>query len=177
MRYGLRRATWNILGLQTGIVAQVAICGLGLGAVLAASAAAFTAVKWCGAIYLCWLGIEQWRAPAERPTLNGRAGEGSPAALYRRGLLVNLTNPKAVMFMLAVLPQFIDPGMPLLPQYALCTVTLMVTDFFVMGAYAGLAARVLRILRTPRQIRWINRTFGSLFVTAGLLLATFKRQA
>jgi len=177
MRYGVKRGFWNILGLQTGIIAQVAICGLGLGAVLAASATAFTAVKWCGALYLCWLGITQWRAPAERVTVNGRDEDGTPAALYRRGVLVNLTNPKAVMFMLAVLPQFIDPHRPLWPQYAICTLTLMLTDVVVMGAYTGLAAKVLLILRTPRQIRWINRTFGSLFVAAGLLLATFKRTA
>ena len=94
-----------------------------------------------------------------------------------RGLLVNATNPKGIVFMLAVLPQFIDPARPLVPQYAICGATLMATDLVVMTAYTAFAATALRMLRKPRQIRALNRTFGGALIAMGALLATFKRAA
>jgi len=94
-----------------------------------------------------------------------------------RGFLVNATNPKGIVFMLAVLPQFIDPAAPQLVQYAICGATLAFTDAIVMSGYTAFAARVLRLLREPHHIRWMNRTFGGLFVAAGAALATFKRSA
>ncbi|MEO5701480.1 MAG: homoserine/homoserine lactone efflux protein [Casimicrobiaceae bacterium] len=178
MRYGYRRAMWNIAGLQLGILLILTVVALGLGAILAASAIAFGTVKWCGALYLVWLGIQQWRAPAT-PIVAGdvAASGGSPRQLILRGFLVNVTNPKGIVFMLAVLPQFIDPGRPQLLQYVICGATLFFTDLVVMSGYTGLAARVLRALRDPAHIRWLNRGFGSLFIAAGALLATFRRAA
>ncbi len=105
------------------------------------------------------------------------ADEGTPTKLVLRGFLVNATNPKGILFMLAVLPQFIDPARPQLIQYAICAVTLFFTDAVVMSGYTGFAARVLRLLREPHHVRWLNRTFGGLFVAAGAVLATFKRAA
>jgi len=95
--------------------------------------------------------------------------------LLLRGFLVNATNPKGIVFMLAVLPQFIDPARPLPPQYLICAATLVVTDLVTMTAYTAFAAKALRMLREPRQIRLLNRTFGGLLVAMGALLATFKR--
>lgn len=177
MRYGYARATWNILGLQLGILFVLAIVALGLGAIIAASTALFTAVKWLGAAYLVYLGIQQWRAPASpvRDAGAGEDSEGSPRRLVMRGFLVNATNPKSIVFMLAVLPQFIDPARPQLPQYLVCGATLFFTDLVVMSGYTGLAAKVLRLLREPHHVRWINRTFGGLFVAAGAVLAAFRR--
>jgi homoserine/homoserine lactone efflux protein len=179
MRYGYARALWNIGGLQLGIVLTMAIVAAGLGAILATSAVAFTAIKWLGAAYLVWLGIAQWRAPAFG--VNAEAAQkglsGTARQLVLRGFLVNATNPKGILFMLAVLPQFIDPAKPQLPQYAICAATIFFTDLVVMSAYTALAAKVLRALREPHHIRLINRTFGGLFVAAGVLLATFKRAA
>jgi homoserine/homoserine lactone efflux protein len=94
-----------------------------------------------------------------------------------RGFLVNATNPKGVVFMLAVLPQFIDPAQPQVVQYAICGATLAFTDLVVMSGYAAFAAKALRLLRQPRQIRAMNRAFGGLLMTMGALLATFKRAA
>jgi len=177
MRYGYARATWNILGLQLGILFVLAIVAAGLGAIIAASTTLFTAIKWLGAAYLVYLGIQQWRAPAAPVTEAGTDVSGTPRQLVLRGFLVNATNPKGIVFMLAVLPQFIDPALPQLPQYAVCGATLFFTDLVVMSGYTGLAARVLRALREPRHVRWVNRTFGGLFVAAGALLATFRRAA
>lgn len=179
MRYGYARAMWNIAGLQAGIMFVLVIVALGLGAVIAASTMLFTAIKWLGALYLVWLGVQQWRAPAAPMAADAAdAGDdGTPARLVLRGFLVNATNPKGIVFMLAVLPQFIDPHAPQLPQYAICGATLFFTDLVVMSGYTGLAAKVLRLLREPHHVRWINRSFGAMFVAAGAALATFRRAA
>jgi homoserine/homoserine lactone efflux protein len=181
MRYGYARARWNILGLQIGVVFILVVVAAGVGAVLAASTMAFEAIKWAGAAYLVWLGIQQWRAPAFAVDAEADAARkslgGTPKELVLRGFLVNATNPKGIVFMLAVLPQFIDPQRPLFVQYAICAATIFFTDLVVMSGYTAFAAKVLRALREPHQVRWINRTIGSLFVAAGALLATFRRVA
>jgi homoserine/homoserine lactone efflux protein len=176
-RYGYRRGIWNILGMQLGIALQLAIVGAGLGAVLAASTAAFTALKWLGVAYLCYLGWRQWRAPAELVQAGAERDGGSAGALFAQGFLVNATNPKATVFFLAVLPQFIEPARPLLAQYLTVVGTLTAVDLVVMSGYTLFAAKFLRLLRAPRHIRFVNRLFGGLFVSAAALLATFKRAA
>ncbi|MDH5288304.1 MAG: homoserine/homoserine lactone efflux protein [Betaproteobacteria bacterium] len=177
LRHGFRTAFWNIVGLILGIMFVLAIVAVGLGAILAASSTAFAVVKWLGVAYLVWLGVEQWRAPAF--AVDAKAAEAalpvSPRELLLKGFLVNATNPKGIVFMLAVLPQFIDPSRPLGLQYAICGATLVVTDLVVMSGYTGFASRVLRLLREPHHIKALNRTFGGLFVAAGAALATFKR--
>ena len=179
LRYGLARAMWNIFGLILGIMLVLVLVAAGLGALLAASAIAFTIVKWLGVAYLVWLGVQQWRAPAMAVDPGAATGtlDGTRRQLFVRGFLVNATNPKGIVFMLAVLPQFIDPARPQVAQYALCAATLMFTDLVVDVGYAAFAARALRLLRKPRQIRTLNRTFGGLLMAMGVLLATFKRAA
>lgn len=176
MRYGFRRAIPNILGLQVGALCLVAIAAAGLGAVLAASTVAFATIKWFGVAYLVWLGIGHWRAETRALRLDDTAAL-SPWQMFVRALFINLSNPKGIVFMLAVLPQFIDPHAAQWPQYAICGATLFATDAIVMSGYTLLAARVFATLREPHHLRWLNRTFGSLFVGAALLLATFRRAA
>ncbi len=173
MRYGFRRSIPNIVGLQVGALILIAIVAGGLGAVLATSAVAFAAIKWFGVAYLLWLGIAQWRAEA-RPLQLAASAPMSGGAMFLRAVLINLGNPKGIVFMLAVLPQFIDPRAAQWPQFAWCAVSLFVTDAFVMSGYTLLAARVFSTLREPHHIRWMHRVFGSLFVGAALLLATFR---
>lgn len=177
LRFGLRRALWNIVGLIIGIMFVLFVVAIGLGALLATSTIAFTVVKWLGVAYLVWLGVQQWRAPALALDADAAANvkAGSRGQLVLRGFLVNATNPKGIVFMLAVLPQFIDPARPQVPQYLLCGATVMFTDAVLMTAYTAFAARMMRVLREPRQIRVMNRTFGGLLVGMGALLATFKR--
>ena len=105
----------------------------------------------------------------------GEAVAVSPRELFVRGWIVNALNPKGTVFLLAVVPQFLNVGQPLLPQYAVIALTLAFTDLVVMAGYTALAARVLRTLKAPSHIKAMNRTFGALFVAAGTLLAFFKR--
>ena len=176
LQYGFWRGYWNALGLQIALVAQIAIVAAGLGAVLAASDLAFTLIKWLGVAYLVYLGIKQWRAvPGDLTDESAIRPIGKPMSLVFRGFLVNISNPKALVFMLAILPQFIDPAAPLLMQYVIIAATMVVVDLIVMAGYTGLAARVLRALKTPSQQRRLNRTFASLFVGAAGFLATLHR--
>jgi homoserine/homoserine lactone efflux protein len=94
-----------------------------------------------------------------------------------RAWVINALNPKGTVFLLAVMPQFLDLARPLLPQYLLIAATLAFTDLVVMAGYTALAARVLRALKSESHLRALNRVFGGLFVAAGVLLAFFKRAA
>lgn len=176
LQYGFWRGYWNALGLQLGLILQIAIIAAGVGAILAASATAFQIIKWFGVAYLVYLAVKQWRAlPADIGEESTVRPIGKPLSLVFRGFLVNVSNPKALIFMLAVLPQFIDPHAALLPQYLTITATMITVDLLVMAGYTGLAARVLRLLRTPVQQRRMNRTFAGLFIGAATLLATIRR--
>ena len=176
LNYGFRRGYWNAVGLQLALALQIAIVAAGVGAILATSELAFTLIKWFGVAYLAYLGWKQWRAPVgDLADASAVRPLGRPLTLMLRGFVVNASNPKAIVFILAVLPQFLDPARPLLAQYLLMAATMIGVDLLVMAGYTGLAARVLRLLRTPRQQRLLNRTFASLFVAAAGLLALVRR--
>ncbi len=176
LNHGFARGYFMTLGLVLGIWTQVLVVGLGLGALIATSSLGFAVVKWLGVAYLVWLGIKQWRAPAV--PLVAETGEAvlTPRrGLVLRGWMVNAVNPKGTVFLLAVVPQFLDLSQSLATQYAVIAATLGFTDLVVMAGYTALASKLLRLLKSPRQIRALNRTFGGLFVAAGGLLALFKR--
>jgi homoserine/homoserine lactone efflux protein len=176
MRHGYRHALVGIVGMQFGLALQLVVVAIGLGAILATSTLAFNVVKWFGVAYLVWLGWQQWRAEPHAVTLDG-APAASAWKTFVQGFLVNASNPKATIFFLAVVPPFIDAARPLAAQYLAVMGTLAFTDLVVMSGYALLAARVLKLLREPHHIRWMNRAFGGLFMLAGGLLASFKRAA
>lgn len=175
LQYGFWRGYWNALGLQIGLALQIAIVAAGVGALLSASAVAFSAIKWFGVVYLVYLAYRQWTAAPQVMAASGERPIGRPLTLVLRGFLVNASNPKAVIFMLAVLPQFVDPHRPMAIQYVIMGATMVTVDLIVMAGYTGLAARVLRALRSQRQQRVMNRTFATLFVGAAALLATVRR--
>ncbi len=176
LNHGFARGYFATFGLVLGLWTQLVVVAAGLGAVIATSALAFAVVKWLGVAYLVWLGVRQWRAPARPMTVDAAA----PARTTRRRIvaeawLLNAVNPKGTAFMLAVVPQFLTPSEPLVPQYLVIAATLSFTDLVVNAGYAALAARLLPLLRTPARLRAVNRVFGGFFVALGVVLATFKR--
>lgn len=176
LRHGFWHGYWNAIGLQLGLALQIAIVAAGVGALLATSQLAFAVIKWFGVLYLVYLAIRQWKAaPMDFSNAPKPGATASASSLVFRGFLVNASNPKAVVFMLAVLPQFINPSQPLLAQYLIIGATMVTVDLIVMAGYTGLAARVLRVLRTPRQQRLTNRVFSVLFMGAAGLLATVRQ--
>ena len=178
LAHGFARGYWLTFGLILGLWSQLVLVGAGLGALIAASTSAFALVKWLGVAYLLWLGIAQWRSTASAlQTGAPGAAAASRAALVLRGWVLNTVNPKGTLFMLAVVPQFIEPARPLLPQYAVIAATLAFTDLVINAGYTAFAARVLTALGTPQRLRWLNRIFGGLFVALATLLATVMRGA
>jgi len=182
LSYGVRQATATILGLQTGLALILLLAGGGVGALLMASATAFTVVKVLGAVYLFWLGVKQWRAPATAASVTHGTAISEGARLtakqrYVRGLLTNATNPKGIVFMVAVLPQFISPNRPLWTQLAILLVTTLCVDVTVMHGYALLAASLRRWLATPRAQRARNRVTGSVLMAMGASLIFVSRVA
>jgi len=176
LNHGFKRGYFTTFGLILGIWTQVVVVGLGLGALVMASSTAFTVIKWLGVAYLVWLGIQQWRAPARPLVAVNSANLGTSRRLMvLRAWMINTVNPKGTLFLLAIVPQFLDVHQPLAPQYAIVALTLGFTDLVVMAGYTALAARVLNTLKAPSHLRAVNRVFGGMFVAAGSLLAVFKR--
>ncbi len=182
LAYGVKKTSATIAGLQLGLSVILLVAGVGVGALLLASATAFTVVKFAGAGYLIWLGIRQWRARVE-----AGAPAGSPEALptlpgvpsarerFVTGFFTNVTNPKGIVFMVAVLPQFIDPARSLGLQLLILLLTTIVVDLIVMHGYAFLASRMQRWLATARARRAQNRVFGGVLIAMGASLLMVKR--
>lgn len=173
---GFRRSIWGILGQQAALVIHVLIVAAGLGLLVANSPTLFDAVRYAGAAYLVYLGARLVLARPEGETVPLEIRRGEPAwSMFRRGLWVNLLNPKAIVFFLAFTPQFIRPGAPLLPQYAAFVATIVVVDILVMWFFFAAAAKGFRrFTRSARGQRILNLVFGSLFVAVAILLVAME---
>jgi homoserine/homoserine lactone efflux protein len=172
LRHGYRAALRAICGLQSALLIQLLVVLAGLGALLSASTVAFQFMKFLGAGYLVWLGIQKWR---DAPQAIGGEAAAGPRGLFMQGLLVNLTNPKAIVFMAALMPQFVDPARSRWLQFIIIGATMCGVDILVMSGYALLATRLRRWLRDPRAMKAQNRFFGGIFIGAGVLLAASGR--
>ncbi|MGB9190165.1 MULTISPECIES: LysE family transporter [unclassified Acinetobacter] len=171
LNYGFRRGYWNALGLQLALLVQIGIVAAGVGVLFATTPWAFWVVKWFGVAYLLYLAYLQWTAPAQAIEIQHQQPTKSIPKLVLYGFLVNMSNPKAIVFLLAVLPQFLDLSKPQWIQYLIMAVTMVTIDLIVMAGYTGLAAKVLRLLKSPEQQKYMNRTFAVLFACAATLLS------
>ena len=179
LQYGVRQTTATIVGLQIGLASILLVAGAGVGALLLASTTAFMIVKVLGAGYLIWLGVKQWRAPVDGAASDA-AAPSEPAGLsvrqrVLRGALTNATNPKGIVFMVAVLPQFINPKQPLALQLAMLLVTTLAVDSVVMHGYAFLASRLRALMQSVRARRAQNRVFGGVLMGMGASLLMVDR--
>ncbi|WP_151703639.1 LysE family transporter [Nitrincola alkalilacustris] len=174
LRYNYRTVVHALIGLEIALLIHLMIVAIGLGALLAASDTAFLALKVVGAGYLVWLGFQKWISPvhaieAERIHLE------SSSRLFRQGLLVNLTNPKAIIFIVALTPQFINTNAPQVLQYCILGATMVVVDVIIMTLIALLAGRFRRWFHDEKMLSIQNRVFGGLFISAGAALAVSSR--
>jgi threonine/homoserine/homoserine lactone efflux protein len=178
LNHGPRRALTAVAGSITAVLGVMLLSAMGLGALLAASEAAFTAAKVAGAAYLIWLGIKTFRSDASALRLEGAPAEtAAPRSFYLQGLLVGASNPKAVLFFAAFFPQFLNPASPMLPQFALLALTFMAFESTVLALCALGVARLAPLLRASGPVRWINRICGGLFTLLGGLLLLSRRHA
>nr|WP_246362036.1 LysE family transporter [Neomicrococcus lactis] len=170
---GFRRSFWGILGQQAALLIHVIIVAAGVGLLIANSPTAFNVVRYAGAAYLVFLGVKSILAKpvSEETALDIRKNE--PAfSMFRRGVWINLLNPKAIVFFLAFTPQFIRPDQPLLSQYLIYIGTIILVDVLVMWFFFAAAAKIFRrFTRSARGQCIMNISFGVLFIlVAGLLL-------
>jgi homoserine/homoserine lactone efflux protein len=173
VNHGPWRALASLSGSLAAAMTIMMLSALGLGAVLAASEAAFIALKTVGAAYLVWLGVRTFRSRSGLQ-LKGRAAPRS-RSLFMQGVLVGASNPKSLLFFTAFFPQFIDPAAPFLPQFLLLALTFVAGDFLIMGGSAFGVERVAPWLRQAHVVRWINRACGGLFAFLGGLLLFTRR--
>jgi len=160
MKGGARPAIAASAGISAGSMIHVLLAGLGLGALVTAFPWLFGAIRWIGAGYLAWLAWKTFRTPL----LQTEAPPARTARAFRDGLIVNLSNPKVILFILALLPQFVDPGRPILPQFLACG-AVIATGGFVVNALVGVFSGGLgrRLLGNPRAERALRLTTGSIF--------------
>jgi len=170
---GFRRSFWGILGQQLALVIHVIIVAAGVGILVSSSPFLFALVRYVGAAYLVYLGIRKLLAKAEEADDGAAPAAVEPGlSMFRRGLWVNLLNPKAIVFFLAFMPQFIRPEQPLAPQYIILTATVVGIDIIVMWFVFAAGAKQLKHLTTSERGQLIlNRIFGILFIGVGILLA------
>ena len=177
LHHGFRLGMWIGVGMQAANMVYVAVVALGLGALLLASETLFGIVKWLGVAYLIYLGVATWRTPPAVFQEDRDDHATTSREIFTRGFLVNITNPKGIIFFAAIFPQFVDIAKPQLVQYVILGATTFVTDLAIMMAYTALAAKVFRAMSDPAHLRWVNRGLGSFFVAAGVALASWRREA
>ncbi|MCO4318355.1 LysE family translocator [Phyllobacterium sp. 21LDTY02-6] len=176
--HGKRFAAATVAGVALGDFTAMTASMLGLGALLATSAAVFTALKWIGAAYLVYLGVKLWRAPVGQPQVEeGQARNEKASRIFLHTYVVTALNPKSIIFFVAFLPQFLDTTRPIFAQMAIFEATFLVLATLNAGLYALMASMARQTIRKPRIQRIVNRTGGSLMIGAGILAAGFKRAA
>ena len=180
LSYGVRKASVTIVGLQLGLLLILLVAGAGVGSVLLASELAFSVVKVLGACYLIYVGWCQWCAGSSSvPVLADGALASASAGRWQKrcatGFLTNATNPKGIVFMVAVLPQFMTDARPLVPQLALLAATTVAVDTVVMHGYAASASALRGLLRSARAARAQNRVFGAVLMAVGAGLFFVQR--
>lgn len=171
---GWRRSIWGIIGQQLALIVHVVIVAAGVGLLVSQSEVLFNVIRYAGAAYLVYLGLRLILAKpvpeADVPTTGTDPLEGR-WSMIRRGFWVNLLNPKAIVFFLAFIPQFIRLDEPQLPQYLILITTVIVVDILVMWGFFATAARPFRrFTRTARGQRSLNTVFGILFIAVAALL-------
>lgn len=159
-------------GIATGAFIHVVLAALGLGAIVATYPAAFEIIRWLGVAYLLWLA---WRTLQSGPVATDVPHTPASRA-FRDGLLVNLTNPKVILFVLALLPQFTNPALPLLPQFLVLGVVLSIGGLVInglVGVFAGSLGQ--RLARSAAVSTWLGRISASIFVCLALRLAVLEK--
>ena len=166
--HGHRRTLFTVAGGALGFVVLIALSMLGIGAVLKASAGALTVLKLLGGAYLVWLGTQLWRAPAIHLRADVPNADAPGHQMFRQGLLTAVSNPKALLFYGAFLPQFIDPTRDLLTQFVVMATIFVAVEIGVEYLLALLAHRIRPVLE--RAGKSFNRACGGMFVAMGLAL-------
>ncbi len=181
VRYGVRRSVLTIFGNISGLFSMSLLAVLGLSTMILMSSYGFLAVKLLGASYLVYLGIRLWRQGLQLNSVTASANQPAkqppgPLKLYLQGLMIALSNPKAIVFTTALFPQFIDASEPLTLQFVILVSVFMLLSFVCLLGYGLLAAGSTRRVRGHAgSSRLTGKLFGAVFIGSGLALALTSR--
>ena len=175
LRYGLKRSYAAIFGLQLGLLTQTFIVVIGLGSLIAQSLILFSIIKWVGVAYLVFLGVMKFIEKPMLPHEEENIKVFSAKKAFIQAALINLTNIKATVFLVAFIPQFLNPNEPLLGQFVIICATLICVDIIVMTGYSSLASRLKNVIKSIRAIKIQNRLTGAFLLLAAFFISTAKR--
>ena len=184
VRFGLRASIYSMAGCMTALMIMFTLSALGLGVVLQNAPAVFDALRWLGALYLAYLGYKVWTAPVTSSSINdskndstlgNKYAEYNAFNLYKTGLFTAGSNPKALLFAAAFLPQFIQASLPQAPQLLILLATFSVLEILWYFIYALGGLSMAQQLRKPNILRWFNRVTGGAFIGFAGLMAVMKR--
>ena len=175
LKYGLKKSYPAIFGLQVGYLIQTFIVVIGLGAIIAKSVLIFTIIKWIGVAYLLYLGLGKIFEKAQLVDDEEHLNSYSAKKAFLNSSLINLTNIKATIFLVAFIPQFINPNESIFLQFIIIGVTLSVVDIFVMTGYSSMASKLKFLLKDVKAIKIQNRITGTLLILAAIFMSNAKR--
>lgn len=186
VRFGLRASIYSMMGCMTALMIMFTLSALGLGVILQNAPTVFTALRWIGALYLAYLGYKIWTAPVSTEAIdieniknNSNLGNKyviySGFKLYKTGFLTAGSNPKALLFAAALLPQFIQADLPQAPQLLILLATFSVLEILWYFIYALGGLSMAQQLRKPQILRWFNRVTGGAFISFAGVMAVIKQ--
>ena len=193
VRFGLRASIYSMAGCMTALMIMFTLSAMGLGVILQQSPAIFDALRWLGAMYLAYLGYKVWTAPVttaitptsidengkfyikNNSTLGNKTAGYSAFNLFKTGFFTAGSNPKALLFAAALLPQFIQADLPQVPQLVILLATFSVLEILWYFIYAFGGLSMAQQLRKPNILRWFNRVTGGAFIGFAGLMAVMKR--
>ncbi len=178
LAHGTRHGLRTVVGTSSATLVLLVVGGLGMASAFAVLAEWFDWLRWAGAGYLIFLGIQQWRAkPVGLNVDDGDNGikAGSKKGIFWQGFVISITNPKTILFYAAFFPQFIDPTQPAGPQLAVLSVTFLIIATFLDSLYAVLCGRLRPYLADVKRARLRNRITGSILIGTGLALALVRK--
>jgi threonine/homoserine/homoserine lactone efflux protein len=175
--HGRRTVIPLVIGVTLGDFVAMTLSLLGMGAILASSAALFSVLKWIGAAYLMYLGIKLWRSDSQGHGVKVSEPPTSGLSLLKSAFIVTALNPKSIAFFVAFLPQFVSSRHNTLPQFFILGGTFLFLAALNAGLYALFAGHLRDKLRNARIRRWFNRCGGGALVSAGIVTATLQRSS
>ncbi|MFC1813852.1 LysE family translocator [Thermodesulfobacteriota bacterium] len=175
--HGRRSVIPLAAGVTLGDFTAMTLSLLGLGAILAASAALFSILKMIGAVYLIYLGIKLWRSNPENHEINFADTNTSNSSLFKSAFIVTALNPKGIVFFVAFLPQFVNPQSQTMPQLLILGGTFLLLACINATLYAVFAGHLRDTMQNPKVRRWFNRCGGSVLIGAGIFTAAIQRSS
>lgn len=175
LKYGLKKSYPAIFGLQTGLLIQTFVVVIGLGSIISKSVMLFTIIKWIGVIYLIFLALSKIFEKVEALDEEEQINQYSSKKAYISATLINLTNIKSIVFLVAFIPQFLNPNASMWIQFVIISLTLCIVDIIVMTGYSTLASKLKFLVKDVKAMKIQNRITGAFLLLAAAFVSTAKK--